>query len=570
MRASSYIVMRALKSSLPKHSRAFLVRFCIVIVALFIVYSMLFNILMSVVEGREYSTLTGVYWTLVVMSTQGFGDIVFTSDIGKFFTMIVNITGIVVMLILLPFVVMEFVYNPLMRAQKDINAPRSLPEGTKGHVLIVNFDAAAESLIERLQQHKIPYFILIEDPNEATKFTDMGFSVLVGSKVQTQTYENAFVNDASLVVVNEKSDPVNTKIVFTIREVSETVPIVSFVYSPDAIDILELAKSTQVLDVSTLMGKALARCAAIGGSSAHILGQVDDLLVIEAETEGTELVGKTLRELDLSKKLGITVVGIWERGNFIMAGPQTRFTESTKLVMAASEEQLKLYNEQYGKSPAADASLQSVLIVGAGSIGFATARYLRERNIPFMIIDKDEQTNIPREFEQNIIVGNGEDLAFLKTTNFQTASSILITTHDDDINLYLTLYFRRLRPDVQIISRTNHESSVSSLHRAGADFVLSSATIASTALYNHLRQGSVYTMVEGLFATKYAVPKKMIGKSLVNLKFRQLTGTSVVALETAEGEVIINPSPFEPIQKGSQLIMVLTPEAEAKLMKNFG
>ena len=33
-------------------------------------------------EGREFSWWTSVYWTLVTMSTLGFGDIVFTSDLG--------------------------------------------------------------------------------------------------------------------------------------------------------------------------------------------------------------------------------------------------------------------------------------------------------------------------------------------------------------------------------------------------------------------------------------------------------------------------------------------------------
>ena len=53
---------------------------------------------------------------------------------------------------------------------------------------------------------------------------------------------------------------------------------------------------------------------------------------------------------------------------------------------------------------------------------------------------------------------------------------MLVTTHDDDINVYLTLYCRRLGPDLQIISRANLDRNVSTLHRAGADAVLSYAT----------------------------------------------------------------------------------------------
>jgi transaldolase / glucose-6-phosphate isomerase len=36
-------------------------------------------------EGREHSWITGVYWTLTVMSTLGFGDITFETDLGRLF-----------------------------------------------------------------------------------------------------------------------------------------------------------------------------------------------------------------------------------------------------------------------------------------------------------------------------------------------------------------------------------------------------------------------------------------------------------------------------------------------------
>jgi hypothetical protein len=54
-------------------------------------------------EGRQFSWITGFYWTLTVMSTLGFGDITFASDLGFVFSMIVLLSGIVFLLIMLPF-----------------------------------------------------------------------------------------------------------------------------------------------------------------------------------------------------------------------------------------------------------------------------------------------------------------------------------------------------------------------------------------------------------------------------------------------------------------------------------
>ena len=88
-------------------------------------------------------------------------------------------------------------------------------------------------------------------------------------------------------------------------------------------------------------------------------------------------------------------------------------------------------------------------------------------------------------------------------------------------------------------------------------------------LFNNLEQGHLYTMVEGLYAIQVKTPKKMIGKTLVNLQFRALTGCSVVAT-IVDGKCKINPSPHEPLPKNSEIIMVLTPEGEEKFVKYFG
>lgn len=53
--------------------------YLLALTALVGVYSVLFHFLMAW-EGQRYSWLTGVYWTLTVMSTLGFGDITFHSD----------------------------------------------------------------------------------------------------------------------------------------------------------------------------------------------------------------------------------------------------------------------------------------------------------------------------------------------------------------------------------------------------------------------------------------------------------------------------------------------------------
>ena len=84
-----------------------LLKFLVLLVSVIIIFSIAFHFIM-LREGREFSWVTGVYWTLTVMSTLGFGDITFHSDLGLVFTLVVLITGIFLLLILLPFDFIRF------------------------------------------------------------------------------------------------------------------------------------------------------------------------------------------------------------------------------------------------------------------------------------------------------------------------------------------------------------------------------------------------------------------------------------------------------------------------------
>ena len=52
-----------------------------------------------------------------------------------------------------------------------------------------------------------------------------------------------------------------------------------------------------------------------GDAVTHVVGNVDELLIAEANATRTPLVGQTLREARLTE-LGVNVVGVWDRGQY--------------------------------------------------------------------------------------------------------------------------------------------------------------------------------------------------------------------------------------------------------------
>src|SRR5919106_746973 len=99
------------QQQIRKNIRA-LLKYLAFVVGVITLFSVLFHLIMLYVEGREFSWLTGLYWTLTVMSTLGFGDITFHSDLGRAFSLVVLLSGIVLLLIMLPFAFIRYFYAP--------------------------------------------------------------------------------------------------------------------------------------------------------------------------------------------------------------------------------------------------------------------------------------------------------------------------------------------------------------------------------------------------------------------------------------------------------------------------
>jgi Trk K+ transport system NAD-binding subunit len=560
MKALSAQTTHFLRKESTRKNMKTLMRLLLVLAAIIAVYSVIFHVLM-LKEGREFSWFTGVYWSLTVMSTLGFGDITFETDLGRVFSMVVLLTGTVYMLILLPFSFIRFFYAPWMEAQSEARAVRHVPKETRGHVLLTHHDAVSSTLIQKLTLYHYPYFSLAPTLGEALRLHEAGLNVVIGELDNPELYENLQVQQAALVATTA-SDPVNTHVAFTVRDLAPDVPIIATADDPASVDILELAGCSHVLEIPETLGQSLARRVTGSDARAHVVGRFGELIFAEATATGTDLVDKTLEEIGLLRELGLTVVGVWERGEFTTARPQTTVGANTVLVLAGTQEQLRRFDRRHGIQQSSDAP---TVIIGGGRVGSAAARTLAERGLRYRIVEQNPE--LVREGEEYVL-GNAAELRVLQRAGIDEAPAAIITTHDDDMNVYLTIYCRRLRPEIQIITRVALERNISSLHRAGADFVLSYASMGANAIFNLLERGGSVMVAEGLELFRVKMPASLAGKTIIETGVRRKTGCTIIALES-DGETQINPDPTVPLPDEAEMILIGSAEDESRFLAKF-
>jgi Trk K+ transport system NAD-binding subunit len=279
----------------------------------------------------------------------------------------------------------------------------------------------------------------------------------------------------------------------------------------------------------------------------------------------TWLQGKTLAQSRLRETTGATVIGAWEQGKFLEPSPDLTIGESTVLVLGGTEEQLDDFDRSLGHGVGEKPRKGPVIVLGGGRVGRAVADALEKREIDYRVVEKKP---VVASKNSRVIQGNAADYDILVQAGIQETPSVIITTHDDNLNIYLTIYCRRLRPDVQIISRASVDRNINTMHRAGADLVMSYTSLVTTTILNLLQPQKILMLSEGLNIFKVELSPRLHGMTLLNAKIREKTGCSVLAVKRGE-ETMVNPEPDIELKSGDELVLVGTSRAEKEFISRF-
>ena len=534
------------------------------LVAMVVFFSLSFHAIM-LYEGKEHSWLTGLYWTLTVMSTLGFGDITFESDLGRAFSIFVLVSGIVMLLILLPFTFIRYFYAPWLEAQVRLRAPRRLRDDVWDHVILCHHDPVTRGLVPWLERQGVSYVVIEPDPVEAAALHSDGVSVVAGPRDSAETYQTLRIDEARLAFVNG-SDAENTNIILTIRELNADLPIATIAEDFDSVDVLQLSGASSVLALKHELGEQLASRITVGTPQAHRIGRYKDVVIAEFPLYHTALPGRTIRDTHLRQITGLNIVGVWERGKLMPAGPDTMLSENTVPIVVGTEEQMTELDALFVIYPPND---NPVLVVGGGKVGVATARALKRRDISVTILERDPaMASVLAGEADRVVIGDASNRQCMLDAGIADAPSVVLSTNNDATNIFLSIYCRRLAPDAHIVSRITEEWNLEAIHRAGADFVLSYNALAVKRVMALVENRELVVVGEGASLFVEAVPPGIAGKSLAESEIGARTGLNVIAVD-AGGASTTNPGASVELPAEGDLVMLGTAEQHERFKEEF-
>ena len=529
---------------------------------LVVIYSFVFIFLMVSAEGRAYTAVDAVYWVITTMTTQGAGDIVFVSSIGKIFSMVVELTGIVLFFaILIPIVV-----APVLQSVRA-----SVPTKSKAqeHVLIVGYSSMVDTIIGELNERDLPYLVIDGDRDVVQALVERKIPCIYGDPSDEVTLKNAQIQRAKKVVLNQ-SDEKNAIIALVAKKLTRA-DIIGLVEDMANAVYLLYAGADKVVSPKQLLGIDIGHKAAMP-ITHQLIGTtplVGSLRIFELPILGESgLNGSSIEDAKIRERTGATVIAIW-KGAKLSFNPSASeiITDTTVLLLVGTRKQLDAAKELSICGP--DGTYCAIrghyIIAGYGDVGKRVSRVLRSNGIEHIIIDK----------HQGDVVGSSTDRAILKQAGITEASTLLVTVNSDMDAIYTTLVARKLNPRIDIICRAIRPQAVETLYQAGADYVLSQSVVAGQVLVKFVAPRPPGTRLrevllsEDMKVLEYPPSPSVVGRSLEHLKIRSRTGCTVVAITTG-GATIPNPDPHQVIPEDSSLTVIGTREQIREFKRVFG
>ena len=530
-------------------------------VAYFLVFVAVFVVVMAVVydtgmrtfepgsyppPGTETSLFHSMQVVVETITATGYGsDAPWKSPVMNVFVVLLDLTGVGLFFLALPAVLL-----PWFRDAFSVSVPTAVDDELADHVIICTYTDRARELISELESTETAYVIVEPDTERAGELYTDGDTVITGDPQSTATLRQANIESAR-ALVTDVSDRVDASIVLAARECSETVTVISVVEEPAHTSYHELAGADHVVTPRQLLGEGLAR--KMTTTVETDLGEsirLDEALELgEIPVRGgSELAGQTLANNDIRDRYNVTVVGVWHKGEFTTPPPlSTPLERGMTLLVTGNRADLDRLRSATG-SRIRQFGRGETIIVGYGQVGQAISELLSAASIEHTVVDKTDKPGVD-------IVGDATVPETLESAGVDGAASVVLAIPDETATEFVTLIVRDFDPDSEIIARAETGGAVAKTYRAGADYVLSLATVSGRSIASLVVDDEKVLGIETNVEIVKTIAPGLAGKTLQGAEIREQTGCTVVTVER-DGRTLTELAASFRLKQGDQLVVV--------------
>lgn len=231
----------------------------------------------------EVSFLDVIYFTMISITTTGFGDIAPISDRAR----LVEAVIVTPVRFAVLFIFVGTAYNFLIKRSWEKFRMARIQEQLRNHIVVLGYGiSGSEAVAELIERGTDPSTIVVIDPSEERLLAaeSLGCNVMAADATRDQTLKAVRINEAQNVLISAGRDDTTILITLTVRALAPRVPISVVVRADDNESLARQAGANNVINPVRFTGLLLAGSA----KGEHIAEYLADLASVSGRVQLVE------------------------------------------------------------------------------------------------------------------------------------------------------------------------------------------------------------------------------------------------------------------------------------------
>jgi len=298
--------------------------------------------------------LNALYMTVITISTVGYGELGNVTGHTRVFTILLILATMIWGAWAIESLLSTILSDEFRHAVFQLRSIRKV-SSMENHTIICGFGRIGEAAASELVRNNEPFVVIENDPEVVERLREIGYHVISGDATEDETLLAAGVKRASRLLTTLNDDNANIVTALSARELNPHIWIASRLVRQDAYHKLLRAGANEIVSPYDYGGRRLA-LTVLRPHVAEFLSQVvfdegrgAEMDEIEVR-EGSELAGRTLGEINLRQRFGITVIALHcqheahqhTTGGFVLnPGPDLHLHPGDVLIIVGTFQQLQ-------------------------------------------------------------------------------------------------------------------------------------------------------------------------------------------------------------------------------------
>jgi voltage-gated potassium channel len=218
------------------------------------------------------------------------------------------------------------------------------------------------------------------------------------------------------------------------------------------------------------------------------------------------------------------------------------------------------------------------IICGYGRIGRVLARYLTERYLNVVIIERNDTRQAAMDEDGVLyLLGEATDESLLLRAGIKEAKGLVTAVATDADNVFLTLIAKQLNPGLFIVARAIQNTAKRTIQAAGANKVISPYDLGARRMAHAILRPTVIKFLELAFtdeSTDIQVEEirvrstsRLLNVALKDSGIRQQLDLIILTIKKADDTMIFNPKADARIETDDTLVVVGRAKSVSQLEK---